>query len=93
MQEGNVVNTMEGCSLGKSEIDLLSEWAKAVLILTKTPILFKKEISLYETMCIVTPNLKMVLDEWTNINAETKAIFAAKHRSRLSKRATNVLCV
>lgn len=70
MQGGEDVNIIEGCSLGKSEIDLISEWAKTVLIWTKTPKLFKKEISLYETVCILTPNLKMVLDERTNINAE-----------------------
>lgn len=32
--------------------------------------MFKKEISLYETIYILIPNLDVVLHEWTNVSAE-----------------------
>lgn len=66
--QGEDVNIIEGCSLGKSESDLNEQ--KQYRFWQKPQIAKKKIISLYEAMCILRSNVKMVLDEWTNINAE-----------------------
>lgn len=50
--QGENVNIIGECSLGKSETDLKFESAKAILISTtkSKPKLIKKEISLYEAI-------------------------------------------
>jgi hypothetical protein len=95
----------------QSETGRKSELAKAISISTAKPksreadkifSSLKKEMSLYEITCTLTPNLKMLLDALITIrptsaqserNISTSGIFVSKQRSRLSDRAINALYV
>jgi tetrahydrodipicolinate N-succinyltransferase len=76
--QGEDVNVVAEYSDMKSQTDLESVLAKAVLISTakqkkksgqadKIFSLLKKEVSLYKAICTLTPNLKMFLGELTTI--------------------------
>jgi hypothetical protein len=109
MRREEDVNVVVEYSDMKSETDLKSELAKAISTSTAKPksgqadkifSSLKKEISLYEATCILTPNLKLLLDVLLTIRPtstqnerkfSTSGIFVTKQRSRLSDTAINAL--
>jgi hypothetical protein len=105
MQREGDVNVVEYSDM-KSEIDLKYEsisMAKPKSRQAETIFSsFKKEMSLYEATCTLTPNLKILLDALLTIrptstqnkrNLPAYGIFVMKQRSRPSDRAINALCV